>query len=93
MLECSETSEKEWMVSDLAPGLLSFEDDDGTVKFSLTQLLNIPDKYMMESLHRLPVDTTYRGIPAKTWIYEIKTRDEANQFDVTLSIQSYWSGK
>lgn len=79
------------MESDIAPGLLSFEDDDGTIKFSITQLLRIPSKYMLAKLRG--VKTTYRGIPAKSWMYEIKTKTADKKNDVTLSIQTYWSGK
>lgn len=79
------------MESDIAPGLLSFEDDDGTIKFSITQLLKLPNKYMLDKLRG--VKTTYRGIAAKSWMYEIKTKTDDKKNDVTLSIQSYWSGK
>lgn len=88
---CLETNEKQWLESDIAPGLLSFEDDDGTIKFSITQLLRIPSKYMLAKLRG--VKTTYRGIPAKSWMYEIKTKTADKKNDVTLSIQTYWSGK
>lgn len=79
------------MESDIAPGLLSFEDDDGTIKFSITQLLKLPSKYMLDKLRG--VKTTYRDIPAKSWMYEIKTKTDDKKNDVTLSIQTYWSGK
>ncbi|XP_035226648.1 uncharacterized protein LOC118198977 [Stegodyphus dumicola] len=84
---CQLQTVDEWIKTKSPPSLMNYEDTNGTVRFSLKQLFSLSDNYLTEK----NVPDTYRGIPARKWMYEIKGREQEGGGRRVLNVYAYWS--
>ncbi|GFW65425.1 uncharacterized protein TNCV_4410331 [Trichonephila clavipes] len=87
--DCTLETVEEWIKTKSPPSLLAYEDINGTVRFSLKQLFALDNKYLKES----NVSSTFRGIPANKWMYEIRGTDKDTLKTTVLNVYAYWSGE
>ncbi|GIY94613.1 uncharacterized protein CEXT_73421 [Caerostris extrusa] len=85
--DCTLETVEEWIKTKSPPSLLNYEDTNGTVRFSLKQLFAMDSKYLKEA--RVP--STFRGVPALKWMYEIKGTDKDTKRSTLLNVYAYWS--
>ncbi|KAF8776958.1 hypothetical protein HNY73_013890 [Argiope bruennichi] len=86
---CSEITVNEWIKTPSPPSLTAYEDINGTVRFSLKQLFALDKKYLNKKKPR--ESTTFRGIPANKWMYEIRGTDPETKRSTILNIYAFWS--
>ncbi|GBN62777.1 hypothetical protein AVEN_85560-2 [Araneus ventricosus] len=84
---CSQITVNEWIKTPAPPSLTAYEDINGTVRFSLKQLFALDKRYLKGQKQ----STTFRGIPANKWMYEIRGRDDATNKATILNIYAFWS--
>ncbi|CAL1296175.1 unnamed protein product [Larinioides sclopetarius] len=84
---CAQITVNEWIKTPSPPSLTAYEDINGTVRFSLKQLFALDNRYLKSPKQ----STTFRGIPANKWMYEIRGQDSETSKSAILNIYAFWS--